>query len=76
MLSATVLLVVAIVSLYIANDPTTKLSLVVTYTFVFALSIALLTNARRAEIYGSAAAYAAVLVVFISGNLGACALNR
>lgn len=68
---AAVLLVVAIISLYIVNDPTTKLGLVVAYTFVFALSIALLTNARRVEIYGAAAAYAAVLVVFISGTIGA-----
>jgi hypothetical protein len=29
-----------------------------------------LTNARRAEIFGSTAAYAAVLVVFVSSNLG------
>lgn len=68
-LFAAILLVVAIISLYVVNDPTTKLGLVVAYTFVFALSIALLTNARRVEIYGAAAAYAAVLVVFISGNL-------
>jgi hypothetical protein len=50
-LPAAVLLAVAIISLYIVNDPTTKLGLVVAY-------IALLTNA-------------VVLVVFISGNLGA-----
>ncbi|CAI7587269.1 unnamed protein product [Penicillium manginii] len=70
-LSAAVLLAVAIISLYVINDATTKLGLVVAYTLVFALSMALLTSARRAEIYGAAAAYAAVLVVFISGNLGA-----
>ncbi|RYP51147.1 hypothetical protein DL768_003494 [Monosporascus sp. mg162] len=70
MLFATVLLVVAIVSLYIVNDPTAKLAMVAAFTVVFALSVALLTNSRRAEIYGAAAAYAAVLVVFISGNLG------
>ncbi|KAJ5847821.1 hypothetical protein N7455_011778 [Penicillium solitum] len=70
MLSAAILLVAAIVSLYVVRDPATKLGLVVGYTFLFALSIALLTNARRAEVYGAAAAYAAVLVVFISGNLG------
>jgi len=63
-------LVVAIISLYIVNRPTVKLGMVAAYTILFALSIALLTNARRAEIYGAAAAYAAVLVVFISGNFG------
>lgn len=70
MLCAAVLLVVAIVSLYVVNNPTAKLGMVAAYTVLFALSIALLTNAKRAEIYGAAAAYAAVLVVFISGNLG------
>jgi len=38
------------------------------FTLLFALVVALLTNARRAEIFGSTAAYAAVLVVFVSGN--------
>jgi hypothetical protein len=70
MLCAAVLLVVAIISLYVVNNPTAKLGMVVTYTILFALSIALLTNARRGEIYGASAAYAAVLVVFISGNFG------
>lgn len=70
-LFAAVLLVVAITSLYIVNDPTTKLGLVVAYTFVFAVSIAILTNAKKVELYGAAAAYAAVLVVFISGTIGA-----
>jgi hypothetical protein len=30
----------------------------------------LLTNARRDQIFAATAAYAAVLVVFVSGNLG------
>lgn len=76
MLSAAVLLVVAIISLYIVNHPTTKLVLVVTYTFLFAISVGLLTNARKAEVFSAAAAYAAVLVVFISGNLGQQTLQQ
>lgn len=70
MVCAAALLAVAIVSLYIVSSPTAKLGMVVAYTVIFALSSALLTNARRAEIFGAAAAYAAVLVVFISGNVG------
>ncbi|KAJ5578024.1 uncharacterized protein N7459_006988 [Penicillium hispanicum] len=70
MLCAAGLLAVAIVSLYLVSNPTAKLGMVVAYTIIFALSIALLTNASRAEIYGASAAYAAVLVVFISGNVG------
>ena len=30
----------------------------------------LLTSARRAEVFGATAAYAAVLVVYVSGSLG------
>ena len=39
------------------------------FTCLFAATIALVTNARRAKIFGSCAAYAAVLVVFVSGDL-------
>jgi hypothetical protein len=47
-----------------------RLGMVAMFTAIFAAVIGLLTNARRAEIFGSTAAYAAVLVVFVSGNLG------
>jgi hypothetical protein len=67
---AIILLVVAMVSLYVVTNPTTKLAMVTAFTVLFALSIALLTNAKRTGVYGATAAYAAVLVVFISGNLG------
>lgn len=40
------------------------------YTILFAFSVALCTNARRAEVFTATAAYAAVLVVFFSGELG------
>ncbi len=40
------------------------------FTVGFAISVGLLTNARRAEVFAATAAYAAVLVVFVSGNLG------
>ena len=46
-----------------------KLGLIAGYTVAFAMTIGLVTNARRAEIFGACAAYAAVLVVFVSGNL-------
>jgi hypothetical protein len=47
-----------------------RLGMVALFTLLFAVVVGLLTNARRAEIFGSTAAYAAVLVVFVSGNLG------
>ena len=40
------------------------------WTVLFAACVGLLTNARRDQIFAATAAYAAVLVVFVSGNLG------
>ena len=48
-----------------------RLGLIAMVTVLFAVVIVLTTNARRAEVFGSCAAYAAVLVVFISGDFGA-----
>jgi hypothetical protein len=64
-------LILAIVSLHITQHTAKKSVLVVINISVFALSLALLTSARRAEIDSAAAAYAAALVVFVSGSLGA-----
>ncbi|KAI1112021.1 hypothetical protein F5Y14DRAFT_442888 [Nemania sp. NC0429] len=46
-----------------------KLVLIAAFTSAFALSLVLITNARRAEIFAATAAYAAVLVVFVSGDI-------
>lgn len=56
--------------LYYVKNEKGKLGLVGGYTVAFALWVGLLTNARRSKVLGACAAYAAVLVVFISGNLG------
>jgi hypothetical protein len=71
MVLAAILLIGAIVSLHAVTSDKAKLGLVATFTVLFAASIALLTNARRAEVFAATAAYAAVLVVFVSGDLGA-----
>jgi hypothetical protein len=60
----------AILNLYYIKSETTRLGLIAGYTTAFTLCVALLTNAKRAEIFGACAAYAAVLVVFVSGDLG------
>lgn len=60
----------AIYNLYYVNQDQIKLGLIAGYTIAFALCISLVTNAKRSEIFGACAAYAAVLVVFVSGNLG------
>jgi hypothetical protein len=70
-LLAAILLVGSIVNLYLVQDNLKRLGLVGVYTVVFSASIGILSNARRAELFTSTAAYAAVLVVFVSGNLAA-----
>jgi FtsH-binding integral membrane protein len=52
------------------NNNKLKLALIAVYTILFAASVGLVTNASRGEIFGACAAYAAVLVVFVSGQLG------
>jgi len=58
--------------LSILNDKGWKLRLgmVAVFTSFFAGIIGLLTNAKSSEIFASTAAYAAVLVVYVSANLG------
>jgi hypothetical protein len=68
--SAAILLISAILSLHFVTSSSAKLGLVGMYTLLFAFSVALLTNAKRAEVFATTAAYAAVLVVFVSGDLG------
>jgi hypothetical protein len=70
MILAAILLIGAIVNLYFVSNLKAILGLVAMYTTLFASSVALCTNARRAEVFAATAAYAAVLVVFVSGNLG------
>lgn len=67
---AAILLIGAIVSLYTVSNAKAKLGLVALFTTLFATSIAVCTNARRAELFAATAAYVAVLVVFVSGDLG------
>lgn len=56
--------------LYKTNDDRTKLDLITFYTVLFAIYVSLVTNTKRSEVFGACAAYAAVLVVFVSGNIG------
>jgi len=60
----------AIVVLRIVKDENILLGLMAMFMALFAISVAVLTNAKRAEIFASTAAYAAVLVVFASSPLG------
>jgi len=67
---ASLLLFGAIISLYIVKNQKALLGMVSGWTVLFAACVGVLTNAKRDQIFGATAAYAAVLVVFVSGNLG------
>lgn len=69
LLLASILLFGAIISLSIIRTKTTLLGMLCFRTILFAACMGLLTNAKRDQVFGATAAYAAVLVVFISGNL-------
>ena len=67
---AALLLEGAIVALYFITNPRLRLGLIALFMVLFAGGIGLLSNAKRSEMFAATAAYAAVLVVFVSGNLG------
>jgi lysylphosphatidylglycerol synthetase-like protein (DUF2156 family) len=70
MIMAAGLLYGAILNFYMVTSDKAKLVLIAAYTIAFALCVGLLTNARRSEIFAACAAYAAVIVVFVSSGLG------
>ncbi|OCL01209.1 hypothetical protein AOQ84DRAFT_351025 [Glonium stellatum] len=53
---AVVILVGSIVSLYIVRSPNKKLGMIAAFTVIFASSVGVLTNARRAELFAVTAA--------------------
>ncbi|KAH9908475.1 hypothetical protein F4778DRAFT_717352 [Xylariomycetidae sp. FL2044] len=55
------------------SQPNTTLGLIAMFVALFAVAIVVMTNARRAEVFGACAAYAAVLVVFVSGDFAGSA---
>lgn len=65
------LLIGSIAILNKVSDPGRRIGWIAGITLLFALSITVLTNARRVEIFAARAAYVAVLVVFVSGNQAA-----
>lgn len=67
---AAVLLIGAIATLYFIRNPGARLGTIAAFIVLFALSVSVLPNAKRAEVFAAAAAYAAVLVVFVLGELG------
>ena len=68
-IGATLLLEAAIVTLYLVTNDRIRFALIAVFISLFGAAISLLSNARRAEMFAATAAYAAVLVVFVSGDL-------
>jgi hypothetical protein len=65
---AAVLLVGAITTLFFVRNAGAKLGILAGFTSLFAASVGGLTSAKRQEVFAATAAYAAVLVVFVSGD--------
>ncbi|OQO10167.1 hypothetical protein B0A48_04524 [Cryoendolithus antarcticus] len=66
---ASALLVAPVLTLYFVTSPGARLALVIVFILLFSLAMSLATNASRDSIFAATAAYSAVLVVFVSGNL-------
>lgn len=65
----------SIVSLYFVHIPYAILGMLGGWTVLFAVCVGWLTNTKRDQIFAATAAYAAVLVVFVSGTLGGSTSN-
>jgi len=63
----------SIIVLFFVDSPSTRLGIIVGFAALFSLSLALLTNARKIEIFAATAAFAAVQVVFITNGTGCIA---
>lgn len=66
---ASFLLTCPIIVLYFVTNPNARLALVILFILIFALGISVSTSANRDAIFAATAAYSAVLVVFVSGDL-------
>lgn len=65
-----ILLIGSILIRYRVTNPDARLGIVIGFVVLFAASLQAFTSATRDSILASTAAYAAVLVVFASGELG------
>ena len=68
-LVAIIFLIIPIVVLYFISYPIARLGALSAFIILFPTTLATFTTARRHEIFVATATYAAVLVVFVSGNL-------
>ena len=65
---ASFLLTCPIIVLYFVTEPNARLALVICFILTFALGLSFSTSANRDAIFAATAAYAAILVVLVSGD--------
>ena len=66
---SSILPVLSIVILYFVHSTNVHIGLIIVFSTLFSGVVALVSDARNVEVMAATAAYAAVLVVFVSGNL-------
>ena len=66
---SSILPVLSIVILYYVHSTNIHIGLIIVFSTLFSGVVALVSDARNVEVMAATAAYAAVLVVFVSGNL-------
>jgi hypothetical protein len=60
-----------ILALYFVNSMIHRIGLVIVFTTVFSVALALFTGAKKVEVFSATAAFAAVEVVYIGSTSGA-----
>jgi hypothetical protein len=67
---ATLLVIGPILALNFTSSPNARLGIAITFIAIFAAGLGLSTGVSRDTIFVATATYSAVLVVYVSGNLG------
>lgn len=70
MFIAAILIIGPILALNFTSNPSARLGIAITFIVLFAMGLGLSTGVSRDNIFVATATYSAVLVVFVSGNLG------
>jgi len=68
--TATILIVGPILALNFTNNPNARLGIAIAFIALFATGLGVSTGVSRDTIFVATATYSAVLVVYVSGNLG------
>ena len=68
---SSILPTLAILVLYYVHDMVQRIGLVIVFTTLFAMALAVFTDAKQVEVFSATAAFAAVEVVFIGSTTGA-----